>query len=224
MKTGIAINPVFPNHPEWRVPSMKEEIVNCVSHGIAAPAAIYVTYLMLDRLGPDSDPRRFWSIVVYGVSLFLVFLLSALYHGFAPIPAAKRALQCGDHISIFLIIAGSYTPFALGPLWELSGLRICVFVWATALVGIVGKLFFFEWFLKISLPYFLGMGWAALFAARDIIRAFSRISLSWILAGAIMYTVGCFFYSRDKPYDHTIFHGFVLLGSAFTYMSVWATI
>jgi hemolysin III len=99
-----------------------------------------------------------------------------------------------------------------------------VFAWVAALVGIVGKIFFFEWFLRISLPYFLGMGWAALFAAKDIIRMFSKGAVTWIIAAAVMYTVGCFFYARDRPYDHTIFHGFVVLGSAFTYMAVWATI
>jgi hemolysin III len=213
-----------PDHPEWRVYSSAEEIVNCVTHGAAAPAAIYLTLSLMRRLGPGVEPRVFWALIVYGMSLFFVFTASALYHGFFRRPAIKRMMQYADHVGIFLMIAGSYTPFACGPLWAGTGLRVLIFAWVTALVGIVGKLFFFEWFLKISLPYFLGMGWAAIFAVRDMIKTFPVITIVYLAAAGISYTAGCRFFVRDAPYDHALFHICVLLGCAFMHLAIVVTI
>jgi hemolysin III len=142
-----------------------------------------------------------------------------LYHG-TTVKWLKGIFQMGDHVAIFLLIAGSYTPFCLIPLWNTCGLLLFIFVWAAAIAGIVGKLFFWDWFLRISLPYFLSMGWSGAMAGYSMFRALSKRSTAYILICAILYSGGCYFFVRDDPYDHAIWHICVFTASIAVYAAI----
>jgi hemolysin III len=204
--------------PARRIPTYAEELANSITHGVGSPLSVAATIQLIRRI-PSSNPRLFWSVIVYGLSLFFVYTLSTIYHSVRR-PSLKRLFQYGDHISIFLLIAGTFTPFALGPLWQSSGSTMLWWIWSAAAVGILGKLLFWDWFLKISLPYFLAMGWMCMLVVHDIVRTFPGAALVWLFVGGVCYTVGCLFFVKDRAFYHAIWHVFVLLGSAAHMVSV----
>jgi hemolysin III len=211
-----------PSHapPVWRTYSAAEELTNTLTHAIGCPLTIFAVMRLLKNSKTSSSSRRhFWALVIYGVSLFSVFLTSMLYHGTRE-KWLKGIFQMGDHFAIFLLIGGSYTPFCLGPLWQGCGLTLFLFVWIAAVAGILGKLFFWDWFLTISLPYFLSLGWSGVVAAFSMFRALPVRSSVLVCVSAAIYSGGCFFFVRDAPYDHAVWHLCVLAGSTAVYIAV----
>lgn len=193
--------------------SKKEEKLNVLTHGFGLVLAIIaMPFLVLKSL----EYNEFWKIssfVIYSLSLIILYAASTFYHA-AKEPKLRRRLNIFDHAAIYVLIAGSYTPFCLVVLPDSSGWYLFVFVWLFALAGVVLKLFFTGKFDKLSTALYLIMGWQVIFLIEPLMNSLSSDGLFYLMAGGVFYTVGAILYSIKKiPYNHAIFHVFVLLGS-----------
>jgi hemolysin III len=197
-----------------------EELVNSTTHGIGlllSVAGFVVLLAMALRYGTA------WHVVscaIYGTTLICLYLASTLYHGITS-PRLRRALRILDHSAIYLLIAGTYTPFLLVNLrggwgWSLLGI-----VWGCAMAGIVLKFWFVGHFKVLSTVLYLAMGWLVVIAARPLVTHVSAVGLRWLVAGGVMCTVGVvFFASRKIPFGHAVWHIFVMAGSVCHYLAV----
>ncbi|MGB2599951.1 MAG: hemolysin III family protein, partial [Candidatus Omnitrophota bacterium] len=166
------------------------------------------------------DIWRVSCFSVYGSTLIILYTSSTLYHSF-PRSRLKHILEIIDHSAIYLLIAGSYTPFALISLRGAWGWALFGTIWALALVGIVFKMFFVKRFLILSTLTYLAMGWLALIAVRPIIDNFPLKGIVWLIAGGLFYTLGIIFHFFNKlPFHHAIWHLFVLGGSICHYFAI----
>ncbi len=196
-----------------RVQSLGEEIANSITHGIGAGLSIAALVILVVFAALQGDAWKIVSFSIYGVSLFALYLTSTLYHSFTN-PKLKKFFHVLDHSAIFLLIAGTYTPILLismrGPWgWTLFGL-----IWTLALGGIILKVFFFERFKILSVLFYIGMGWLAVIAVKPLLEMVPTAVNLWLLIGGIFYTVGVVFYLTKKiPFQHGIWHLFVLGGS-----------
>ncbi|TVQ95461.1 MAG: hypothetical protein EA398_17745 [Deltaproteobacteria bacterium] len=198
-----------------------EELVNWLTHGVGLLAAVGgFVFLLAIALGQASTPLLV-GVVVYGVSLVTLYLASTLYH-LARTPGMRRAMKIFDHAAIFGLIAGSWTPFLLGPLQETGhGWWFLGIVWGLAVLGIAMKLFFTGRFRLLSTGVYLGMGWLGLAIIGPLHGAAPPGVLFWLIAGGLAYTGGVVFYLWQRlPFNHGIWHGFVMAGSAAHYVAV----
>jgi len=193
--------------------SDSEEQLNIWSHGLGLLASIVAFPFLLKKAFSYSDFWEIASFIIYAFSLIILYAASTFYHA-AKKPKKRRMLNIFDHAAIYVLIAGSYSPFCLVALKSYLGWYMFIAVWVFALTGIVLKLFFTGRFDKISTAMYLLMGWQVLFFMKPLIAALTSFSLNLLIAGGIFYTVGAILYSLKKmPYNHAIFHVFVLLGS-----------
>ncbi len=201
-----------------------EEIANAITHGVGLVLSVtgFVVLLVLAALRGTA-----WHIVacsIYGVTLICLYTASLLYHAVIS-PRFKRGLRIFDHSAIYLLIAGTYTPFLLvnlrGPWgWSLFGV-----IWGLALAGILFKFWFVERFGILSTAVYIGMGWLVVVAAKPVIAHVPFTALIWLFGGGLAYTVGVIFYaSRRIPYSHVIWHVFVLAGSICHYFAILSTV
>ena len=194
--------------------SDSEEQLNIWSHGLGLLASIVAFPFLLKKAFSYSDFWEIASFIIYAFSLIILYAASTFYHA-AKKPKKRRMLNIFDHAAIYVLIAGSYSPFCLVALKSYLGFYMFIAVWVFALTGIVLKLFFTGRFDKISTAMYLLMGWQVLFFIKPLIAALTSFGLNLLIAGGIFYTVGAILYSLKKmPYNHAIFHVFVLLGSA----------
>jgi hemolysin III len=200
-----------------------EEIANAITHGIGLLLSIagFVVLLVLVALRGNA-----WHMVacsIYGATLICLYTASTLYHAVIS-PRVKRALRIFDHSAIYLLIAGTYTPFLLvslrGPWgWSLFGV-----IWGLALVGVLFKFWFVERFAILSTAVYIAMGWLVVIAAKPVISHLPLTAIIWLLAGGLAYTGGVIFFAAKRiPYSHAIWHLFVLAGSICHYFAVLAT-
>jgi len=201
--------------------SKKEERLNIWSHGLGLLASIIVfPFLLLKAF----SYQGFWQIisfVIYGLSLIILYAASTFYHA-AKEPKRRRKLNIFDHAAIYVLIAGSYTPFCLVALNSNLGWYMFIAVWLFALTGVILKLFFTGKFDKISTAMYLLMGWQMMFFVKPLMSALSSYSLKLLIAGGVFYTIGAILYSIKKlPYNHAIFHVFVLLGSVSHFFAIY---
>ena len=193
--------------------SDSEEQLNIWSHGLGLLASIVVFPFLLKKAFSYSDFWEIASFIIYAFSLIILYAASTFYHA-AKKPKKRRMLNIFDHAAIYVLIAGSYSPFCLVALKSYLGFYMFIAVWVFASTGIVLKLFFTGRFDKISTAMYLLMGWQVLFFIKPLIAALTSFGLNLLIAGGIFYTVGAILYSLKKmPYNHAIFHVFVLLGS-----------
>jgi hemolysin III len=201
-----------------------EELANAVTHGAGLVLSVtgFAVLLVLAALRGSG-----WHIVgcaIYGTTLICLYAASTLYHGI-PAPRWKRTFKIFDHSAIYLLIAGTYTPFLLVNLrggwgWSLFGV-----VWGLALAGIVLKFWFVDRFQILSTTVYLLMGWLAVIAARPLLLGVPRPGLWWLLAGGVLYTSGVLFYAWKRiPYNHVIWHVFVMAGSTCHYFAVLGSV
>ena len=193
--------------------SNTEERLNVLTHGFGLLLAIIVLpFLVLKSL----EYQGFWqviSFVIYALSLIILYAASTFYHA-AKSPKLRRKLNIFDHAAIYVLIAGSYTPFCLVVLPGQTGWYMFIFVWLFALTGVILKLFFTGRFDKLSTALYLIMGWQVVFLIKPLMNNLSYDGLFYLIAGGVFYTIGAILYSIKKvPYNHAIFHVFVLLGS-----------
>lgn len=193
-----------------------EEIANALTHGIGTVLAIAAVILMFYHIARENgDLWHILSASVYGVSLILLYLMSTLYHSFFKLPKVCAVFKILDHSAIYLLIAGSYTPFLWIALRHSSGLAVSAGIWALAAAGIVWHCCNIRRFHILATLCYVGMGWMAVFLLPNLLNALPPSALLWLIAGGLSYTVGTVFYLwKGLPFQHTIWHLFVLGGSA----------
>jgi len=201
-----------------------EEIFNSVSHGIGALLAIAGTAVLIAFSAQNRSAIEVVSASIFGASLIILYLMSTLYHAITN-RKAKKILQIMDHNTIFLLIAGTYTPYTLcciEPKW--MGWTIFGVIWAAAIVGIVLSSVNLDKFRKISTICYILMGWGIVFAIKPLKDGMPKSSLILLVVGGVLYSLGCIFYVKKKVrYFHSIWHLFVVAGSIMHYFSVlWA--
>ncbi|HID81682.1 MAG TPA: hemolysin D [Chromatiales bacterium] len=207
---------------EETIYSFGEEIANSITHGIGALLSIAALTMLVILAVTQDDPVRIVSAVVYGSSLILLFLFSTIYHSL-PGSRIKKIFQLLDHCAIYLLIAGTYTPVLLISLKGAWGYSLMVAIWSLALFGIFFKVFFGEErFPKLSLFTYISMGWLIIIASTEMISAIPPGGLILLAAGGVVYTAGVAIYVRDDlPYNHAVWHLFVLGGSACHFFAVY---
>jgi hemolysin III len=207
--------------PNW-TQSVGEEIANGISHGIGLIAAIIGTPILILAAFHHGGVSFLVGTIIYSTTMLLVYLASTLYHGW-PQTNTKSVLQLIDHAAIFLLIAGTYTPFALGPLRASGGPVMLGIVWALALSGVIMKAT--RGALrhpKLSMTLYLGTGWIALAFIRPLALAIPLSALVWLVTGGIAYTAGTLFFANERlRYGHFIWHLFVLAGSSCHFAAVF---
>lgn len=197
-----------------------EETANTLTHGLGAVLSLIAGIALIVLAALNGNPYQIVSAAVYSISLVLLYTASTLYHN-ARSGRVKRRLEIFDHCAIFVLIAGTYTPFTLvtlnGPLgWSLFGV-----VWGLASLGILFKLIFATRFQIVSTLAYIAMGWLVVVAAGPMVNALSGTAIALLVAGGLAYTLGTLFYhNRRIPYSHAIWHLFVLAGSAFHFLAV----
>jgi hemolysin III len=201
--------------------SIGEEIANSITHGIGAALAIAGLVLLVVFSSLYGDVWRIVTFSIYGSTLIILYLASTLYHSFTN-PKVKHFFKIMDHVSIYLLIAGTYTPIALtvmrGPWgWTLFGL-----IWGMAIAGIISKLFFVDKFEVLSVLFYIAMGWLVVIAIKPMMAMVPTGMIVWLVIGGLSYTFGIIFYAlRKMPYHHTIWHLFVLGGSISHFMGIF---
>ncbi len=202
--------------------TLGEEIANSITHGIGCLLAIAGLVLLIVKaaLG-GAEPTHLISAIVCGVTLIFEYLASTLYHAIQ-VPAAKRVFRIIDHSSIYLLIAGFYTPFCLITLADAGGIVLFVVVWALAFAGvsfeIIGRQRQPRW---VTIIIYLVMGWLVVFRLPQLVAALDPVALALLVVGGLCYTIGTAFYLMKKiPYMHSIWHLWVLAGSIFIFMAV----
>lgn len=203
--------------PEYTI---GEEIANSITHGVGALLSLLGTALLLYRAARHGTALHVVSFSVYGACLFLLHLSSTLYHALRP-PRAKRVFRIFDHCSIYLLIAGTYTPFLLLSLWGSWGLTLLIAIWTLAVAGIVFKSLFIGRLKKASVLLYILMGWLIVIAAREAWLRVPHAAIGYVAAGGLSYTAGVAFYAwKSLPYNHAIWHLFVLGGSVCHYVAI----
>ncbi|MEZ8131364.1 PAQR family membrane homeostasis protein TrhA [Enterovibrio norvegicus] len=202
--------------------SVKEEIASSVSHGLGVVFGIVaLVLLLLKALNANADAMTIASYSVYGASIILLYLASTLYHAI-PYPSAKRALKTFDHCAIYLLIAGTYTPFLLISLRTPLATGLMALIWGIALTGVVLKIAFVYRFKKLSLVIYLAMGWLSLVVIYQLAQAVALPGLMLLLAGGLVYSLGVIFYVKQSiPYNHAIWHLFVLGGTVLHFLAIY---
>lgn len=197
-----------------------EEFWNAATHGIGTALATVGLIFLLFSAHVHGSIWHVVSFSIYGVSLVLLYLASTLYHSFRR-PKLKHVFHIVDHAAIYLLIAGTYTPFALVILHGIVGWAVMGIIWTLAAVGIVLKVFFIGRFKAVSTACYIGMGWLIVLCIKPLAAGLAANGLYWLLAGGALYTVGAVFYLLKKmPYNHTVWHLFVLGGSAAHFVTI----
>lgn len=190
-----------------------EEIANAVTHGIGAGLSVAALVLLIVFAENRGDKWYVLSYTIYGVSLLLLYLGSTLYHSIANVKA-KKLFRIFDHASIYILIAGTYTPFTLTVLRPTVGWIIFSIVWILAVAGIIMKVLFIGKFNVLSTIIYIGMGWIIIFAMKYLMALLPVNGIILLFAGGIIYTAGAVLYLFDKvPYNHAVWHVFVMGGS-----------
>ncbi len=201
--------------------SLIEEKININSHAIGFILSLVASVFLVTHASLHGNVWHIVSFSIFGASLILLYVVSTCYHS-AQKPELRSRLRIIDHASIYVLIAGTYTPFTLVTLKGPIGWTIFGITWGLALTGIILKLFFTGKYKLISTLMYVFMGWVIIFAIKPLINNFSSEGLLWLVAGGISYTIGAILYSIKKiKFNHAIFHIFVFIGSFSHFMAVF---
>ena len=197
-----------------------EEIANTVTHGFGLFLSIVGFVFLVVMASVRGDAWHIASSIVYGLSLVVLYAASTFYHG-ATSPGLKQVLQIVDHCCIYLLIAGSYTPFTLIVLRGNLGYGLFFFAWAFAFAGILLKVLFGKRFPAVSVISYLLMGWIGVFAVQPLLAALGFVPIILVVAGGMSYSLGVIFFAWKRiQHHHAIWHVFVLAGSIFHYLAI----
>lgn len=200
--------------------SLGEEVANSVTHGIGILLAIAGLAVLCSFASLHGNAWHLVSCIVFSVTLILQYTFSTLYHSIQ-LPRAKRIMRIFDHSAIFLLIAGTYTPFMLVNLRGVWGWTLFGFIWGLAVVGVLLQTALLKSWKGVSVAIYIGMGWAVVIAFKPMLEFVAPGGLILLLAGGLAYTSGVGFYLwKSLRYHHAIWHGFVLLGSILHFFSV----
>ena len=203
--------------------TLGEELISSISHGVGALLSIAALILCIIAGIRSGLTTNIVAACIYGSSLIILYLMSCLYHALAR-NRAKKVFRVFDHCSIFLLIAGSYTPFLLITIGGVKGTILMAIMWITSIIGIVLNSVNLEKYDKLSFVLYLVMGWMIVFTIKDIISALPSLGFTLLLIGGIVYTIGAVIYAigDDKiKYLHSIWHFFVLGGSIFQFFTIF---
>ncbi len=200
--------------------TLLEEIANSISHGLGLALSIVGFTVLIILASQKDDPWRLTAYIIYGLSLTTLYLFSTLYHGLTH-SRTKAIFRRLDHSAIYFLIAGTYTPVILISLRTTWVMFLLPVVWVMAIFGVYMKVFYIHRYERLTLAFYILMGWLALIAAKPLFNSVPIESFIWIIVGGISYTTGIIFYAwRRLPYQHTIWHMFVLLGSISHYIGI----
>lgn len=197
-----------------------EELANTITHGFGLVLSVagFVALVLLASLG--GDPLLIAACVVYGISLVVLYAASTIYHGTTS-PELKHALRIVDHCCIYLLIAGTYTPFGLVIINGTLGQSVLAAIWLFAIFGILAKLIFRDRFPAISVVSYLVMGWLGVVAIQPMLETLGAVPVLLAFAGGVSYSLGVVFFAWHRiPHNHAIFHVFVLAGSILHFVAI----
>lgn len=205
----------------WEIPESRgEETANAILHGTGAALALAGLAVMVTLSAMHGNAWHVVSSAVFGASLVLLYLASTLYHAF-PWPRVKRVFEVMDHAAIYVLIAGTYTPFALVTLRGAWGWSIFGVVWALAVAGIVVQAVFPGRLRGLMTALYLAMGWIVVIAFGPLLSALAPAGIAWLIAGGVIYSAGVFFYYRKRfRFSHAVWHVFVLAGSVCHFIAI----
>lgn len=207
-----------------REQTSKEELANAVSHGFGLVLGLIAIPFLLMKAMENGGFSALIAAMAFALGILMVYTSSTLYHAVKN-RKLKNRLQVLDHISIYFLIAGSYTPMVLAVLPKNQAIIFLSILWGSVLIGTFFKLFFTGRFKILSAAIYLLMGWLAVFFINDILEKISFQNLAWIGLGGICYTIGVYFYMKsNKPYYHSIWHIFVLGGTISHFVVVYQVI
>ncbi|WP_088072949.1 PAQR family membrane homeostasis protein TrhA [Gottfriedia luciferensis] len=200
--------------------TMKEELANAITHGIGALMSIPALFYLIYRAINNGTPWHLISFTIYGSTMFILYLCSTLLHSVRN-PKLVRLFTILDHSAIYLLIAGTYTPFLLVTLRGTFGWSLLTIIWCLAISGVIFKFIYVNRFELFSTIVYLIMGWLMIIAIKPIYNGLSGFGFFYLLLGGLFYSVGTIFFLKKRlPYSHAIWHLFVLLGSASMYICV----
>lgn len=199
-----------------------EERWNIISHGFGFLLSIIAAVILIVKASQIGDVNHIVSFSIFGGSMILLYAASTFYHA-AKSRSLRTKLNVLDHASIYVLIAGTYTPFALVTLNGTTGWTIFIVVWSLALIGIILKLFYTGKYQLLSTIMYVVMGWIIIFAINPLIQGLSTEGLWWLFGGGISYSLGAVLFMLDKkvPFNHAIFHIFVLFGTFCHFISIY---
>lgn len=201
-----------------------EEIVNSITHGIGALLSIAALVVLIMVAANQKDTLHLISYSIYGSTLILMYLSSTLYHSFSN-PRLKNLFARFDHVSIFLLIAGTYTPILLTNIRGVWGWSLFGVIWGIAIAGAVIRAIYLTRFRKLMVVVYLLMGWLFIVAGKQIYLNLPSVSLTFLVLGGVAYSVGVVFYMwRNLPYGHGIWHLFVLAGSVLHFFAIYFSV
>ncbi|MFQ3597494.1 MAG: hemolysin III family protein [Chloroherpetonaceae bacterium] len=217
MQTTIETQSALPRYTEH------EERANILTHGLGVVLSLVGLSSLAFLAFRFGEVWHQISLLVYGISLVMLYVASVVYHSMKEEKSRLR-MRIFDHASIYLLIAGTYTPFSLVNLREDWGVPLLVAVWILAAVGIVLKFFFINAKKWVSAALYIGLGWLVVIAIEPVLAHVPMRGLLWLLSGGVIYTVGVVFYVwKSLPYHHAIWHMFVLAGSVCHFLAVMAS-
>lgn len=201
--------------------TLGEELMSSISHGIGALLSVTALVLCIVFAVIGDNALGVVSGIVYGITLIVLYTCSCIYHALKP-NRAKKVFRILDHCSIFLLIAGSYTPFLLITIGGVKGIIMLIIMWLSAILGIVINSINLEKFKKISMILYLVMGWMIIFSIKQIFQTLPTLGFVFLLLGGVVYTVGAIVYGVGKKikYLHSVWHFFVLGGSVFQFFTI----
>jgi len=198
----------------------KEELWNAITHGIGFIASIPALVVLILAAVQTGSALQITTFTIFGASVIILFLMSTLLHSMPE--KYKHFFAILDHSSIYILIAGTYTPFLLIAIGGTLGITLLCIIWSLAILGVIFKCFFINRFEKLSLIFYIGMGWLIIFAIKPVYLYLGFHGFALLLAGGLFYTIGAIFYAwRSLPYNHTIWHLFVLAGCGAMYACVY---
>jgi len=199
-----------------------EELANSISHSVGLFAAIIAIPFLLIKISDEDDTVLFVGVLIFACAILFQYASSAIYHAL-PQGHSKRVMRMIEHSAIFVLIAGTYTPFTLGILRDSWGIALCILVWALAVIGVVLKSSNRLFHPQLSNALFLLMGWLIVVAVKPMMESVPLAGLLWLLAGGISYTVGVIFYAASSRvhYAHFAWHLFVMAGTVCHFIAVY---
>ncbi len=197
------------------------EFLNAFTHGLASIISIIGLILLLLKIEVSLFNRYWFAYIIYGLSLFILFTNSTLYHSFS-FSKFKHLFQKFDHASIYLLIAGSYTPYILLKLHQTPLIFLLIFIWLFAIAGIIFEVKYTDRFPKLSTYFYLGLGWMSIFMIYPLITHMNLNGIILLLLGGLLYTVGTIFYrKKHNKWMHVIWHIFVIIAALSMYLSIY---
>ncbi len=224
MASQLASTQLLTPRPTVAPYSFSEELANAISHSVGVIAGVLALIFSINKGIDNLTGVQLFGVIIYCCSIILLFLCSTLYHSVTE-PRLKHKFKVADHCAIYLLIAGTYTPLMLITLSGQQAQTILIAIWSLAIGGVLFKTIFIHRFKAFSVMLYLAMGWLCMVVLEELIASMTSLGFNLLLAGGIFYSVGVIFYVGKRiPYNHAIWHIFVLLGALSHFLCVYLTL